>query len=1386
MSVPSKESEQNAEKQNIKKKEEKKPQITVKLEWIFGIRRDFLPNVFFLGKDTIVYPASNNIVIFNHTRNIGNMNLQHYIPGQPHSKGITCMIAMNYNKKVVGFSEDLKSGIKISFYSITIKQGLKNFPVPQTIYDFAEGEGIPPLKHTYCMSYSKSKRNNDYYIIALASDENNYYFILWKWDLDTVRDKPLIKKIELHEPRAEEDGDNKDNEKENDIYKENASSESGSMKEENSGINPSNNESKANIDYKDLPIEINFNNKFFNLGFDMLDNSLLSLQSKYSVVFYRISYNDIKEESRINLIDENGNSDYGNEIYGSNWLNDGPFVFITDHYINIYNYNEEKIIQKLINPNGDIRLITPFNLTSSYEGFIAGGKNKKFQIYAKRYNDDDNLSENNSEKGGDQYSMIYEKRKYEYVPGVNEKITDDKVLQNEKINSNEKPFDYLTIITNYDDPNCIVSTSNNDLMMINYDEKEIDRALIKYLISPFHSESIEGMDLSINKPYIITCSKDKNVHVWDYQNRIHVIGKYFEEELLSIAFHPNAMHALVSTDDKIFPLNIYYDEIDNMSPPIASKKSKEIKFSNKGHLFAFDSGTWVKIYDFLNMQLLVGPPPYGQQQKNFSITSPKINYLNWNDDDKNILASGTEYIYDWEIKDEHDTKPKIPQTNVLSSVYFEKGKSIISSTDDNCIRMLVKDSQNYDIEKFDFSMKELHSFKKSKILVCATTKFSAQYISEMDDKKKFKNSDSIMTTCLRVFPEIGKNFEFFDLPSHHGETRRVRYNLEENKIFTCGEDGCINIYSIEIPYDEPEKFLSEQNSCYTDTVLIKRGEFKIREFNKKELPAKQEEKLKKIRSENNDKREGDKKLLEEKKNKIASTRYKEKNSIEEMKKDLEKNELDFERQIKEEIQHNNEIYDNKFNENQIAISLKTREVEYVRIKIKKQKEEHKTERQNLIIKAKEEKENLIQEFEIKKKDLEGNKSELEGNLKTLEYNKVEDAKALDWLNKKIISEIKSNIDELSHKIDELKVHYAHHIKKQKEEKEKLQQTGENLNFELKKIEEEKERQNRTKDKNIENKKKAEDELIKITKRITDIENKIIECKKSHTYLEKCKFVLSYKIQELKKEAGPMEKVLEDLQLRTKEDELSLSKYNREFDIITQKLVNLDDLNEKIKIHEKTEHDLKNEINSFKLDLFNMLPFIDDYDKLREGFRNLREKYLKTYSPEVQDHELESEFANQKAKMKNRVTELKKTLDTLKQQHKENIFENRYKNNEMIRKIESLKNTIKKVKKTKETINGDQKHANAVAEIFAAQAVKKLMMENISIKDKIKIFEEKIKAKREELAYLKKNIKIDNIYLGGKTSFINDSKIEEEKNHIDDDNDNDIEQQEQDAEYVESI
>ena len=1404
---------EDIEMSEVQKKDQKKPSVNVKLEWIFGIRHDITPNIFLLDKDTLVYPASNYIVLYNYTKNLGPLNLQHYIPGSNHSKGIVCLTASNLNKKYLGICEDTcDDGILISFYHITGKSGLKNYPDLQNSYELKEHK----FNHTYCIEFSR-RRKNENYIIALVSNENEYNFVCWSWDLEAIRENPLIFPCEVPKNKPKKNPVNNNNMSSN--KNENEESEnnfSDDFSEENPRKNSTNNNNNNNNKNEEVIEEkyVNIKRKFeISFSTASMENDSFSLTGNDFVNFYSIENKMIKEVEKITLFDEEGNqNEYGNEIYSSAWLYDGSFCFISDLFINIFEGKFKQLIHQLENPENSLRLITPYNISSNFEGFICGGINKKLQFYNKiivneesiennarnnnvnnnnnnnennksseENNENNNENENNennnnvnpteteSKPTNEKYQKVYEKIKYEVEQTINEKIIGDKILQNDKISSNEKPFNYHSIVTYFDEQFCIASTSNNDLILINTDPKEINRELVKFLITPFHSDIVEGMDICINKPYIITCSKDKTVRVWNYQQKIHVISKLFEEELYSIAYHPSGMHALVSTEDKIYPLNIFYDEIDNMTQQITTKaKCKDIKFSHLGHLFAFDSGAVVQIWDFLNMQIFTGPPPYGQQKKNFSITSSKINFLNFRDDDKNLLAAGNDYIYDWQIKDEHVPSPKLPLINFTSADYIDHNSFLIATTDDKCLRklQLKKDNANYIEEKFDFPMHEIHAFHRTPIVVCSTTKFgliNQDRINNQNNKDLYENLK--LTTVLRVFPDIvNSTNNYIDIPAHQGETVRVRFNLEENKIFTCGEDGCINIYSIELPFDanEPEKYLSEQSTAFTNTVLIKKNRYKERDFDKKELPAKREEKLKKIRSENNDKRDTNKKILEEKKSKIASTKYTEKNIINQMKSELQNNELEYNNKIKSEIQSNVEEYDNQFNNNQIELSMKTREVEEIRDLIKQYKDDHKNQIQQITQEAKDVRQKHFDEFEAKKRDLEGNKNELEGKIKSLEISQKEDGEALKWLNEQVIFEIKSNIDELSKKIDELRVHYTHHIKKQKEEKEKLKQAGDDLIFELKKIDEEKERQKNHKEKNNENKKKAEEELKNMTKRITDIENKIIECKKAHTYLEKCKFVLSYKIQELKKEAGPMEKVLEDLQKRTKEDELSLSKYNREFDIISQKLVDLEDLKEKTKTHEKTERDLKNEINSFKIDLFNMLSYIDDYDKLREGFRNLREKYLKNYVPEVQDHELEGEFSNQKSKMKNRVFELQGTLNTLRTKHKDNISDNRGENNEMITKIEMLKNQIKERKKEKEIKSGDEKHANAVAEIFSGQIIQKLMLENISIKDKINLFKNKIKQKKEELRYLRKNVKIEEGYEIPNFAGITEVDEEEEK------------------------
>ena len=149
-----------------KKKEKEKPKVILKLEWIYGIRKDICPNVFLLDKDTIIYPASNYIVVYNFTKTMGGMNLAHYIPGQKNSKGITAIATSNFNKKIVLFSEDLQNGVDFSFYIITIKSGLKNYPQKQINFPFSEEEA----NHTYCMAFSR-KRKQDNYIVALTSNK---------------------------------------------------------------------------------------------------------------------------------------------------------------------------------------------------------------------------------------------------------------------------------------------------------------------------------------------------------------------------------------------------------------------------------------------------------------------------------------------------------------------------------------------------------------------------------------------------------------------------------------------------------------------------------------------------------------------------------------------------------------------------------------------------------------------------------------------------------------------------------------------------------------------------------------------------------------------------------------------------------------------------------------------------------------------------------------------------------------------------------------------------------------------------------------------------------------------------------------------------------------
>lgn len=601
-------------------------------------------------------------------------------------------------------------------------------------------------------------------------------------------------------------------------------------------------------------------------------------------------------------------------------------------------------------------------------------------------------------------------------------------------------------------------------------------------------------------------------------------------------------------------------------------------------------------------------------------------------------------------------------------------------------------------------------------------------------------NENSSTSCIRLFYDINTKYEFIDVPSHFGETNRLRINYDENLIFSVGSDGCVNVYSLDTiaESDDNDKFYYEKFSDnFTNSVLIKKAKLKEKELEKIGAPEKREDELKKIKSTHAEEREKLQKLVDGYKNKLATTKQNELKVIGQKKNDLDTIEIDYKTDITNERNQCNEKFEKQTNDYQVELATKSREVEKIREALRDHKQAHKESMNELKRIEEEKKYKEEKEYISKIEGLENHKKELEESIKMLDDKKVLDEKTIDWLNGKVITVLDTNITELKKGITDLQLHNDHQVKKLKEDIGKQKSYLENLDKELNQITEDKGNQMKLLKKNENSLEDKKEEVNDIQLKIAEVEKKIIDGKKRYQYLEKCKFVLDYKIKELKKEMGPIEKAIDDLKKKTKELDNELEKFNREHDIINKKLVDFEELRNKMTELGFEERKEKNQIKLFKNTIFNMINKIDDFEYLRENFKKLREAFLKDYKPDIQDMDLDAEFLNQKDNMKKNVGELTDQLKSIKVKHGEAIEVNRKNNTVLIEKIEKLKGEIDKQKKEKSKNAADTRHENAIAAINAQKNLKFIEeAEFESINEKVlyleKLLEEKQKQLKEKL------------------------------------------------------
>ncbi|TPX35788.1 hypothetical protein SmJEL517_g01897 [Synchytrium microbalum] len=114
------------------------------------------------------------------------------------------------------------------------------------------------------------------------------------------------------------------------------------------------------------------------------------------------------------------------------------------------------------------------------------------------------------------------------------------------------------------------------------------------MLQRFHSGSVVGLDVCIRKPMFVTCGTDKTARVWNYlEGTVDAVAN-FEEEPTCIALHPSGHYMFVGFPDCVRMFNVLCDDIRPFweNPSVGCR---EARFSHGGQFFAMSVASAIEI-----------------------------------------------------------------------------------------------------------------------------------------------------------------------------------------------------------------------------------------------------------------------------------------------------------------------------------------------------------------------------------------------------------------------------------------------------------------------------------------------------------------------------------------------------------------------------------------------------------------------------------------------------------------------------------------------------------------------------------------------------------------------------------------------------------------------
>ncbi|XP_074859320.1 cilia- and flagella-associated protein 57 [Carettochelys insculpta] len=799
----------------------------------------------------------------------------------------------------------------------------------------------------------------------------------------------------------------------------------------------------------------------------------------------------------------------------------------------------------------------------------------------------------------------------------------------------------------------LISTNKNQLYIFTMSSADIikgEPAHFEYLHFPLHSAAITGLDTCIRKPLIATCSLDRSVRIWNYETNTLDLYKEYQEEAYAISLHPTGLYVLVGFSDKLRLMNLLIDDIRTFKD-FTVRGCRECTFSNGGHLFAAVNGNVIHIYSTTSFENV----------NNLKGHNGKVRSVIWSTDDNKLISCGTDgAVYEWSLlTGKRDTECVLKSCSYSGVAMSPDAKIIFAVGSDQTLKEISDSSILREVPSFDVTYTAVVVSHSGRMVFTGT---------------------SVGTIRSMKYP-LPVHKEFNEYQAHAGPITKMSITCDDQFLLTVSEDGCLLIWKV---YDKEGRGLKREKEVgYAEEVLITKTDMEEKTQVMLELKTRVEE-LKmeneyQLRLKDMTYNEKMKELTEKFIQEMES--LKTKNQV--LKAEKEKQELQYQEQLSELMEkQSREIQDLESGNNQ-KLLLEYEKYQELQVKSQRMQEEYEKQLHDMEESKNQALEELTEYYEAKLQE----KSTL-----------LEEAQDDARQQLREFEETKKQIEEdEDREIQEIKIKYERRLREEKESNLRLK--GETGIMRKKFSSLQKEIEERSND--IETMKMEQQKLQNIIKSlekdilglkreiqerdetIQDKEKRIYDLKKKNQELEKFKFVLDYKIKELKKQIEPRENDIKEMKEQIQEMEGELERFHKQN---MQLELNITELRQKLKATDREMHkeqqkerDMEALVKRFKTDLHNCVGFIQDPKKLKEGIRELYNKYVQQADMvEIVgvDTDLQQEYTRQREHLERNLATLKKKVVKESEIHRADNVRIMQENVSLIKEINELRKELK--------------------------------------------------------------------------------------------------------------